>query len=262
MADPNKKVALGKAFLDRILQHVSEDAREVVRGHIEGNEAALVEIGDGTLRQDDYTRARQAQVEWWNKAKPKLDAVDRAIDAGQFALDANGNIVPAGAVVPAVPAAPPDPRKAPVTREEFITGGAELERNAIFLNARISRIAATHYAEFGEPLANIEDLVAESLEKHVPLQTLYDESVKPRREKTAADKLAADLKAAEERGAARAREELMKQAGQQMPFPVGSSSPSTLDGLKKGADLGDQSHEAAVATLIAETNRLNQSANA
>jgi len=247
MAPDPKKVQLGQAFVERILAHIPEDKRAAAQEAILGSPEALAEVGEGTLRRDDYSRVRDAQTKWWTENQEKLSEYDRLKAAAGDGNDPNLQRQP---IIT-------DPLKAPITREDFNREGRALELESVRLNAQIATITARHHVEFGEAL-DMSALVDKSLETGVPLPQLYNDTVAERRatkQKEVFDKQIAD---AEARGEQRAAQRIMSQKGEGIPYPVGSSAPTTLSGLKLPEDRRNTiGVDAAVATLVEEMNKSN-----
>jgi hypothetical protein len=114
-------------------------------------------------------------------------------------------------------------------------------------------IALGHYREFNEQL-NTRDLAQNAIAAGKTAKTYYDDLVRERREKKAnEDRAAADAKLLEQ-GRVEGRKEILERAGQGgPPYPVGSTAPTTLTGLRKPAEgqASPFSLDAAVATANA-----------
>lgn len=237
-------VELGSAFVERLAAHLPEDQRDAFKSMLAGNEAALTEIGNGTLRQEDFSSVRDRQTTWWNQNKARLEEADRIRSMGGLRTDGDPNPQPAAPVPPA------DPNKQPITVE----AARDLERQSIGLSATLATLVARHSHEFGEPL-DCATLVNEAITKGQNINEYYASTVSARREKKQTETRAAEIAAAEERGKAAGRQEIMSRTPD-LPYPVGSSAPTTLAGLRKNPDRPNEySTDAAVSTLMEEINR-------
>ena len=244
-----KAAEIGADFLDRLAARLPEDKRAGFKEFLTGTPEVLEELGQGVLRHEDYSKVRDLQTKWWDTNSQKVTEYDRLKASGSLR---EGDPQPTEAERAAAAAAA-DPNKRPVTLEE----GRALERDSLRLNAIISGIATSHFHEFSEPLNTLE-IVDKALAAGRPIQEFYDESVKERRQKRDTENRAKELKDAEERGKQAGREEAMRSMdGKTMPYPVGSSAPTTLAGLRPPDDAAKAQHtvDAAVATLIGEMNK-------
>lgn len=222
----------------------------MIIGALRTNPAALDEIGNGVLRQQDFSQVRDRQREWWDSHKDDVSELNRLRQAAGDRGDRNdrtGDPNPQ----PLPRERPVDPSQQPITLAQAI----EHEARTVDLNALQNTIMSKHHHEFNEPL-DMQALVAKARQETRPLLDVYNDSVSERRQAAAKTKFDAEIKAAEERGRLSGRQEVMSQKGD-LPFPVGSSAPTTLSGLRKLGDgeANPYTLDSAVATLVEEMNR-------
>jgi hypothetical protein len=130
----------------------------------------------------------------------------------------------------------------------------ELLETGLSITTLAATLAVQHLNEFKEPL-DMVDLTRKAIAANKPLDTFYTESVAQRRtERNTAEREAENKRIREEGRAEGLAEGLKRIPGGALPYPVGSSAPTTLAGLKKteaGAANPDYSLDAAVATANA-----------
>lgn len=242
-----KAAEIGTDFLNRLAARLPEDKRAIFLETAIGQEDLLEEVGRGVLRHEDYSKVRDEQRAWYDTNKVKVSEFDRLKAAG---------LIREGEPEPRRVEEIVDPMKRPVTLEE----ARSLESESLRLNAIISGLAVNHLHEFKEPL-NVTPIVDAAIKAGRPIQAVYDETVAERRKVAADAALAANITAAEERGRLAGRAEVIK-AGGDIPYPVGSSAPTTLSGLRPADDAAKAQHtvDAAVATLVGEMNKQGASA--
>lgn len=164
MAQAPTPAERGKAFLAGVLDKIDPAKRAAAEALLE--ETALVEaVGNGTLRQDEFSRAKdklaqdvaafatkQAEwLDWHERAKPMVERAQAIIER-------------AGGVDPALDPDRGDPDMAAIdpkkleaeidTRAQSLASRmiAESERNAIPFVATLNDLSMKHYATFGELL--------------------------------------------------------------------------------------------------------------
>lgn len=254
-----KPAEIGQAFAQRLAAHLPEDQRADFIASLTGNPAVVEELGNGALRQADYSRVRTRQTAWFNERQAELDEVQRLKDMGMWGngngnSHGNGNDHGGDPTFRAQPVAQPplDPNKAPITRADALA----YEDQMIQFNSALTGIGLHHLHEFGEPL-DTAALTQGALKAGTNIRDFYNASVAERRAAKQTEARTAEIAAAEARGEQRARENLLKQSPD-LPYPVGSSAPTTLMGLRKSPDgnrPNDYSLDAAIATLVEETNK-------
>ncbi len=233
-------------FLAEVLAKLPTEKRASVEALLTDPEAeaGLDLIGDGVLRQADYSRSmnelKQKETEadthyanltaWYEQKKADLAELD----------------VLRTKVVPTVPdpsrpalAPAPDPAKY-VNRDEFEQTLGQTERGAVTFFNLLNQLSLRHYQTFGEIL----DTTTLTNDKRLPslgptgLQVIYQDLYK--------DQLAgkaAEAKAAEEAKIRQSERELVlkEQAATVHPYPVGGHvESSALDALEAARTPGGQ----------------------
>lgn len=244
---PRPVAELGTAFLERLASHMPEDQREQFRSMALGVPAVVEEAGNGALRQEDFSATRDRQATWYGQTKAKLDDYDRlkaAADDQARLADPNGNRQQEQQQQRQ------DPNAAPITLGQALA----LEQQSVGLTATLATLTGRHAHEFHEPL-DCETLVSSAIKAGMNVKEFYAQSVQERRDTIAKTANEAALAAAREEGRLAGRTEVMTQRSD-IPYPVGSSAPSTLSGLRKDANApAEFSLDAAIHTLVEETNR-------
>jgi hypothetical protein len=258
-----KAKAAAKQFLSVLTPLFGEADRPLIEEKLGGNEAALIKLGEGVLRQEDYSskmaeataldaraKAWHTQLDAWNAAaladlkaagfegvdlKTAIAAVKTRIAAlKQTPAPSGGDPVDlteervAQIVAEAVAKVQP----APVTLPVGVT--AERINEAMALAAALPKLAVSYMKKFGKEL-DTEALVAHARATGKPIdQGGYEDFIKA--DQAAFDKATRDkeLLDAEARGAAKARAELSGAP----PWPTSEASPggapgpvTTLSGL-------------------------------
>jgi hypothetical protein len=227
---------VGSTFLAEVLAKLPEaeraKAQEVFAGA--AAEAALVALGEGALRQSDYSRAsneirqKEAEVDtykgqldtWFAEKKPILEEVEvlRAKVAGQPPV-----------VPPVVPPAAPafDPSK--FVSPEALTKTLEAtERGALQFIIESNKLAQQHFKDFGEPL-DLAPLVQHKQVQQLGLDGVY----RLVHAEQIATRATAAADAAREAIRKEEREKLQAEmARAQTPYPVRGNEPSTLDAIE------------------------------
>lgn len=258
MAVKDPKVA-GSTFLAEVLGKLSPEAQAKVKEVFEdaAAAAALEVIGQGTLRQSDYSRqanelqAKEAELEAW---KGQLDTwfTTRKTDLTELE-DLRQKVKGLPNPDPARPT--PDPAKPALdpakylTREDWDRAQADVERGAVRFFADSQRLSIDHYRQFGEVL-DLNQLLEDKRIAQLGLDGVYKEVHKEKLDaKTAAAKEA-------EREAIRKeeREKLQKEIVQH-PYPVRGNEPSTLVAIE-AAQGGQQPVLKSVDDMAAEYARL------
>ncbi len=246
MAD---RITKGRDFFAQVAQHLPDDLRAGFETFIaSGDQNAqhvLATLGDGTLRQDAFSR------EMDNLRQTKTALEKWRDDLAQWAKDVQNGVAPAdplaqpgsGTPVTGTPGAAGTPANA-LTREEALAlFNGEMGRREVYFAkyvADATRLATQHFQQFGEVL-DINQILAHPKLGELQLQGVYQELHK--------DKIAA--KSAAE--VAKEREELKRtlraeidaeRGAAGVPYPIGDGS-SPLDHL--GKDASQYTPEAAAA---------------
>lgn len=192
----------GQEFLDGILAKIPADQRDAVAAAMRVD-AVLDDLGDGYLRQADYTRQtadlkvqREALDKYYVDNKPVVDRAQQLL--AQF---------PDGRVPdhllnpdPADPAPAVDPAKLKDELAAQLSKRVEEgERGAVSFIAALTDLAQAHRDEFGERL-NTQEFVKNPRVYEVGLERAYEESVAERRAAKRAADVEAKVAAAREEG--------------------------------------------------------------
>jgi hypothetical protein len=254
----------GSEFLAGVIAKLPAELQAQAKelfGKPEAKDAVII-IGDGAMRQPDYSKnmndlaAQKAELQgkldnltnWYTENKAALEEYV-AIKPEYDTLKAKGNGNPPAD--PAKPNPPADPRK---LVEEVV---AEQGRDFVQLSAWLASKAIEHFHLFNEPL-NVMELTADPrLGKPVVGQpgrvvSLPDIYAAKYGERVAAKAKEAEDKKFNDEVEKRMTAERAKQTGQ--PFPLrGDASPSVLDVL--ATKDGPAAH--TVDTAVAEYERLS-----
>ncbi len=217
-------------------------------------------IGEAGLRRSDHSREMDELktyhtqlTEWFDANKAKLADLDTLatknaeLQAALSAMAAGDNgdgkgSLPAGF----------DPTKV-VTKDDLDKmlndRISQASREVVPLINLTVKLTQQHRREFGEDI-DPDDILNHAARNKLNLVEAYNDLTKEKRDtKHAADKTA-ELKAAEERGAAAERQRL---GGKGLPFPTRATGPSTLDGLDKAPDTSVDALVGAYHELVART---------
>lgn len=249
----------GTEFLAELLAKLPESQRAKAQEAFASAEAdaALIALGEGTLRQSDYSRVsnevktKEQEVDawkgqldtWFADKKAALEEADR--------LRANPNPNPNPNPIPPVQPLPPDLSKF-VSPEQLAKTLEQTERGALVFITESNRLTAQHYKDFGEVL-DLSPLLAHKRVMEVGLTEVYKELHK--------EQLDAKATAAEAARVAVIRDEERKKlqaemAGTHQPYPVRGNEASTLDHIE-ATRAGQNPALKSVADMTAEYDRLN-----
>lgn len=241
MAD---RITKGREFFSQVAQHLPDDLRAGFETFIQSGDQnaqqVLATIGDGTLRQDAFSREMDA-----------LRETKTALERWRDDLAAWANAREADTAAPADPLATPRATAATaapgtgVSKDDVLSlFNQEMGRREIYFAkyvADATRLATQHFQQFGEVL-DINQILAHPRLAELQLAGVYAELHK--------DKIAAKSAAeqAKEREALKQtlREELLAEQGPgtKVPYPIGEGG-SPLDHL--GGDAAQYTPEAAAA---------------
>jgi hypothetical protein len=255
MAKRDKREA-GKSFVESMLALLPENERANVQT-ILMRDALLDFAGEQHLRHDEFSRmsdelrkqtetvrkqgdanlAYRTELDTWKNdlstwasgKKAEFDKVNTARAAGDLLpdqVDLSGYM------------------KADDVRQLVDAAVRDTQEQGVSLIALTPQLSMRHYIEFKEPL-NLFEVVKHARESGLRLDLAYEDYIKPRMEERRQKELDERIKAAREEGALEERKRQFTQ-----PYPISTSEPSTLDGLK--ADFKKQNPvEAAVADYYA-----------
>lgn len=228
-----QKHQVAQTFLADVLSRVPAEQRETIKAAMTQPEV-LDLVGDGVLRQQDYSRGMQAiqqrqdalvvkeQVlsDWWKGAEGQVTAGAAAV-AELAALKArmgDGDDPPAHPATP--PARPPVVDLSGVlTRDEAQRTLQALEENSIQLSTMLVDLSERHRDEFGKSLDR-SDLIAFARDNGLRLDVAYDRYVAGARDQKREADLTERLRKAREEGALEERQRL---ASVPYPSPDGSA---------------------------------------
>jgi hypothetical protein len=136
----------------------------------------------------------------------------------------------------------PEKQPAPVDVDAIVARHLQqFSGEALGVMAATTELGIRHFAEFGERL-NVAELIADAHKGKVDLQTAYSTKFKPQYDAKAAK--------AEEARVAALRKDIeaeLRQKYASIPYPVGHTQPSTLDGLGQPVDRQSDFSAAAAA---------------
>lgn len=250
----------GQTYLTELLARVPEDRREAI-GEVLQTDDVLDHIGEGVLRQSDFSRSmnetKKAQeilkvdiekyqklyddnVRWRQSQVDSVVAMEAENQRFKTMLAADpllgGNGEGGGDPIPPGRNAGPD-LKDYIKREDAEKALRErleeTERNGVQLMAMISNIQARHLKDFDEAL-DAQELFEHATKVKLPLPAAYQDFVKDRVEES--------RKKAHEEEVTRAREEGRMEALRTpvLPHNVGNNEPTVLDvlGMKDRSEFG------------------------
>lgn len=240
MAD---RITKGREFFAQVAQHLPDDLRAGFETFIQSGDQnaqqVLAAIGDGTLRQDAFSREMDALRETKTALEKWRD------DLAEWARTNAGEGAPNDPLAAPRQTAQSGQPAAAVSKDDVVAlFNQEMGRREIYFAkyvADATRLATQHFAQFGEVL-DINPILAHPKLAELQLAGVYQELHK---DKIAAKSAAEQAKEREELKR-QLREELLAEQGPgaQVPYPIGEGG-SPLDHLN-----GDQSQytpEAAAA---------------
>jgi hypothetical protein len=256
MTKGSKKREAGVEFLKGILDKIPEEKRQAIEEALKADEI-VDHIGDGALRQSDYSRAmdetREQQkvaeaekakytelydnnVQWLTDQKAgivdmqsrlkdrddELARLRKAGDDGDFGEDT-----------------PPIDVSKFVSKAEFDAAVdkrvAGLERDAMTIIPLLNQISLRHFKTYGEVLDG-QELFKHAQTVGLPLAQAYEDMTKDLAAKQQTDEIEAKLEAARKEGFNEAMAKAREGGG--LPYPVTNNEPTTMDGLGKEGEFG------------------------
>jgi DNA primase len=216
----------GVSFLESVLAHVDADHRDTVKAALAANEQVLTELGNGALRQSEFSKladqARAAEAaaqelytqnqRWFEENKTRLEAATRT-----------------PAPVTSTPSLQSPAADALAALEEKFTKQLqELSQAGSAAIVHTTELATRHMKTFGETL-DIQALMRDPAINQLGLQGVY--------EKTYKDKYAEIAKKADDariEAAVQQRVNELRLANPRLPYPS-QQGGSPLDGLEIAA---------------------------
>lgn len=202
-----------QAFVDDLLKRVPEDQREAVRSMY--SQAS----DEATSLDQEIARVRavgKEQKEWYDANKTALEKAKEVLaggGGGSHTIDPDAITKQIGAV-----------------KDEVLTVGLAL------MNIQ-NNIVASHITEFPGERLDMNALTKGAQAAGMSLQDFYDREMAPKRKERADAALKKTIEEAEARGEAKGKADVLAKLPQTaMPYPVVSSAPTTLTGLRKPAD--------------------------
>lgn len=225
MAAPNRTDA-GKSFLEGVVAKLPADKQQAFRDQYMTETALLESVGDGVLRQDDYSRqtaqlARDRKVldDYYVENSPKVERAAKLLE--RFP---DGNVPDDFGVTETVVKQTPVDVKA---IEEVVFGKVgktieNSERGAAAFMAKLTDMASTHMKEFGEVL-NTSEIVNDPRVYEIGLDGLYKEKYGEKYTAKAQAAHEAEIAAAVKRGEDAAMAKFRSENPQQ-PYPTANSA--------------------------------------
>lgn len=231
-----------KEFLDGVLAHVPEANRASITEAL--TQEALAALGQGVLRQDEFSRAKDdlarqrteleqqiaANTVWYNENKPKVDRALEILANGGNAdslVDDDDPLLVPNAGGTRMPAQPRQPAQPGLTEDALRQTIASSEKGAIQFFAMLDHLKARHFKAFGE-LLDTKDLLDNPELTQVGLPALYEKTYGERYQAKAQAEIDAKIAEAEARGKAAGIAEIQAKLGAQGPFPTPHAVAGTL----------------------------------
>lgn len=238
----------GREFAAGVLQHLPDALRSQMESFLSTPDAAgfLTDVGNGALRQADYSRAHNELQTRQNALQTWHSQLTAWVNDNQEAGGApNGPAAPAAAPATAVAAAPG------LTREDVQTEFARREGFYAAFTADAVRLSQSHFQNFGEVL-DINLILNHPRLGELRMDGAYQDVFKDKIATRNADLEAQRMKKLEDEIRAKVLSEIGSQPGTSgIPYPVGEGSP--LDHLTTTGETPRAFDPNAVAT---EYNRL------
>lgn len=249
------KTQAAKDFLAGVLAKVPEASRAQVQAALEAPEALSV-IGDGVIRQEDYSRNMNALAESTKKNNDYYAELQGWHTTNKELVELGKVAKAAGGTIPVVDPNKPAPTgKADITKADVDSMLDAFGRDAAGFVAATQTLAMQHMHKFGEVL-DLRPLLEDKRIKELGLQGVYTDVFK--------DKLAAKEAEATAKATATLRAEIEAQvrrefADKQIPGGITpSTGASPLDVLSATIDPTKHTAEAAAQ----EYNRLGAARSA
>jgi hypothetical protein len=254
MSKDDKKKDAGVAFVKGILELIPEEKRKAVEESLTQDKVLAV-IGDGALRQSDYSRAMDElketrkqtdyektryeelygkNVSWLEGQKSGIDKLQADLkerdltiaklkkrsrsDDDDLDLDDDDDLTKPPAI---------DTSNF-ITKEEHEKAISGLERDALNIIPVVNKLTMKHFKDYGEILDSTE-LFKHATQTGLALDRAYDDMTKDVAKKQQDDEITERIEAARKEGLA----EGLKQSreGGELPYLVTNNEPRTMDGL-------------------------------
>jgi hypothetical protein len=251
----------GQEFLASVIAKLPADAQAQAKeifGRPEAKEAVVI-VGDGALRQPDYSKAMNELKTKETELQAKLDNLTSWFEDNKTALEEYVKIKPEYDTLKAAPPKPGDPPKPPTppvdprkAAEDLL---AEQGPQYVQVAAYLAGLAVKHHHMFGEPLDPMAIVQNPKVGKPIAGQpgrifSLQDAYNEVHGERVLAKQKEATEKSFNDEVEKRLAAERAKHTGQ--PFPLRDQSPSVLDVLNTKE--GPAAH--TLDTAVAEYERL------
>lgn len=232
---------VGKEFAAGVLQHLPDALRSQMETFLASPDATgfLVEVGNGALRQADYSRNMNA-LQTWHK------------ELSDWAQEAQTTAAPAAPAGGGAPAAPATAAAATVpsglTREDVANEFGRREAFYAAFTADAVRLSQQHFANFGEVL-DINQLLNHPRLAELRMDGAYQDVFKDKISTRNADIQAKERKKLEDE----IRAQVLTELGQQphtgsLPYVVGGEG-SPLDHLTPNGEAAKPFDPNAVAAM-------------
>lgn len=261
MAVKDAKTA-GSQFLADILAKLPAELQGKAKEAFEHADAAaaLEAIGQGTLRQADYSRqanelkTKETELEAWHSELNTWYAGKKEALSEYEKLKTNPQPTPDPADPTRRPAAPAVDTSKLISREDFDRTLADTERGAVAFFSELNALSLAHYQQFGEVL-DTNTLLQDKRITQIGLKGVYQDVHKTQLDAKAeeARKKAEDAIRADERAKVTAT-----LASTQHPYPVRGNEPSALDAIE-ASRAGTPVVPKSVDDMAAEYARLGAS---
>lgn len=255
----------GQAYLKDLLSRVPEEKRASVVETLEANEEVLTFLGEGVLRQSDYSRAMDAAREEKEKASKLYEdninwRAEQKAAADQLIRDnatLSANLKKALAAKATLDLDDDDddgtgsrnhrtPGVEYLSKEDFDKALAErvaqVETQGLSVMSALTKLSTKHIHEFGEPL-DTDELLAHATKNKMRLDEAYRDLTRDQAEEKAQKAIDAKIEAAREEGRQKAIEEARRN-GSAPPYPIGNTEPSLHEQIK--ADKAQYGAKAAI----------------
>ncbi|MHC4735640.1 MAG: hypothetical protein ACYTDW_14470 [Planctomycetota bacterium] len=267
MAKDGKKRDAGVEFLKGIIELVPEEKRKAVEESLMQDKVLDV-IGDGALRQSDYSRSMDALKEDQKKAEYEkaryeelygknvawIETNKSAIDKFQADLrdrdETIARLKKRSRTDDDLDLDDDDLKPTPpaidtsnfVTREDHDKALAGLERDALNIIPLVNQLTMRHYKTYGDILDSGE-LFKHAAKTGLALDRAYEDMTKDTAKKQQDDEITQRIEAAKKEGIAEGLKQGREGGG--LPYIVANNEPRTMDGLT-AEDKGQFGVKAAV----------------
>lgn len=188
----------------------SDDQKQAILA-IAANEKFSKRLTDDLMRHDDYSRSMDAvrkdketveadkrkAADYWQAESARTTKNQQIVD--NLAATVKSYETKYGSL-DGEPLTVTGPTEGMISRKDFDAELQKRDNTYVSLLQQGLKLVGQHLHEFKEPL-DTDALAKTAIEKNLSLSQAYSELVEPRRKEAQATKYAADLKAAEEKGA-------------------------------------------------------------